>query len=306
MPELTPQLVETIVAACTTNAGETAAALGRALDGSFTLTVGAPATVDAANLPEELSGPGLAVVLIVGSQAALVLLPEAGGLVPAWCAEPDITGQSKLTTLGQELGMLVLPDDCPADDFKAARVKSLAGALKRGGLADGAAMLPLELTAGDNRATARLVWPIGAPGMVLGAAAAKPEAKAEPKAEATPAASASQPKPTRPTQPLPPPKPAKRAVRVEDLPAYTRSLLRIKVPVVVTLAEKRQPLRRIIELGPGSIIQFDKSCEESLDLEVGSQRVAAGEAVKVGDKFGLRVTSIILPDERFMPQKPVK
>ena len=86
-----------------------------------------------------------------------------------------------------------------------------------------------------------------------------------------------------------------------DLPPYTRSLLRIKVPVVVTLAEKRQKLSRIIELGPGSIIQFDKSCEEMLDLEVGNQAVACGEAVKVGDKFGLRITAMVLPDERFSP-----
>ena len=46
-----------------------------------------------------------------------------------------------------------------------------------------------------------------------------------------------------------------------DLPPYTRSLLRIKVPVVVTLAEKRQKLGSIVELAPGSIIQFDKPCE---------------------------------------------
>ena len=83
------------------------------------------------------------------------------------------------------------------------------------------------------------------------------------------------------------------------MPPYTRSLLQITVPVVVTLAEKRQPLGRIIEFGPGSIIQFDKSCEEMLDLSVGNHRIACGEAVKVGDKFGLRITSITLPQERF-------
>ena len=91
-----------------------------------------------------------------------------------------------------------------------------------------------------------------------------------------------------------------RTPRPNQLPPYTRSLLRIKVPVVVTLAENRQPLHRIVELGPGSIIQFDKSCEETLDLSVGEHTIASGEAVKVGDKFGLRITSIILPEERFL------
>ena len=75
----------------------------------------------------------------------------------------------------------------------------------------------------------------------------------------------------------------------------------VAVPVTVTLAEKRQPLGRVIELSPGSIIQFDKSCEEMLELSAAGRKIAAGEAVKVGDKFGLRITSIVLPDERFEP-----
>ena len=83
------------------------------------------------------------------------------------------------------------------------------------------------------------------------------------------------------------------------LPPYTRSLLRIRVPVVVTLARKRQALGKIVEMGPGSIIQFDKSCEELLELAVGEHPIASGEAVKVGDKFGLRILSMTLPGERF-------
>ncbi|MHB8955262.1 MAG: FliM/FliN family flagellar motor switch protein [Pirellulaceae bacterium] len=86
---------------------------------------------------------------------------------------------------------------------------------------------------------------------------------------------------------------------VHCLPAYSRSLLKIKVPVSVTLATSKQPIRSILELVPGSILQFEKLCDEMLTLEVGSHRVAQGEAVKVGDKFGLRLTSMVLPQERF-------
>jgi flagellar motor switch/type III secretory pathway protein FliN len=101
----------------------------------------------------------------------------------------------------------------------------------------------------------------------------------------------------------PPPPPAPRAPSSEPatLPAYTRSLLRIPVPVIVTLAGKKLPLKKIIEFRPGSIIQFDKSCDEMLELEVNHQVVAEGECVKAGDKFGLRITSIRPPDERFVP-----
>jgi flagellar motor switch protein FliN len=84
-----------------------------------------------------------------------------------------------------------------------------------------------------------------------------------------------------------------------NLPSiYSRSLLKVRVPVTVTLASKKQAIGKITELVPGSIIAFDKSCDEMLDLEVSGHPIAEGECVKVGDKFGLRVTSLILPDEQ--------
>jgi flagellar motor switch protein FliN/FliY len=70
------------------------------------------------------------------------------------------------------------------------------------------------------------------------------------------------------------------------------------VPLSVTLATKRQPLQRILELGPGSILPFDKACSDPLTLEVAGEPIAQGEVIKVGDKFGLRLTSLVLPGER--------
>ena len=87
----------------------------------------------------------------------------------------------------------------------------------------------------------------------------------------------------------------------KELPSYSRSLLHIKVPVVVTLASKKQSVDQIVQLGPGSIIQFEKACEEMLELAVGGHPIAEGEAVKVGDKFGLRITSLTPAGERFAP-----
>jgi flagellar motor switch/type III secretory pathway protein FliN len=146
-----------------------------------------------------------------------------------------------------------------------------------------AAVVPLAVSQGGRSAgTIGILWPVNNPD---GLFAAPPEPRPAQELIGLPRRN------EKPTLPL----------TSGDLPPYTRSLLRIKVPVVVTLAEKRQKLSRIVELGPGSIIQFDKSCEEMLDLEVGNQAVASGEAVKVGDKFGLRITAMVLPDERFSP-----
>lgn len=85
----------------------------------------------------------------------------------------------------------------------------------------------------------------------------------------------------------------------QSLPAYARSLLKIKVPVSVTLAVAKQSISDILELVPGAIVQFEKTCDEPLTLAVGDHCVAEGETVKVGDKFGLRITSMVMPGERF-------
>ena len=56
-------------------------------------------------------------------------------------------------------------------------------------------------------------------------------------------------------------------------PPYSRSLLHIRVPVMVTLAAKKQPVSKIVELVPGSIISVQQVVRRNAGL--GSQRAAA-------------------------------
>jgi flagellar motor switch/type III secretory pathway protein FliN len=90
------------------------------------------------------------------------------------------------------------------------------------------------------------------------------------------------------------------------LPPYSRSLLKIEVPVVVTLATTRLPVSRVLDMGPGTILHFDKSYDSPLTLSVGHCDVAVGDAVKVGDKFGLRISSMVMPQEKFEPVRAKK
>jgi flagellar motor switch protein FliN/FliY len=46
-------------------------------------------------------------------------------------------------------------------------------------------------------------------------------------------------------------------------------------------------------------LHFGKSCDEPLTLSVGDCDVAVGETVKVGEKFGLRIMSMTMPEEKF-------
>lgn len=296
MADLTQSHLDDVLAVCRSGAEEAAAAIGRALDHEVGLVVGEVVAIDAPSVAAALAGPGLAVVFILGETGALVALPDSSGLVPSWCADPDPTGRSKLTTLAQELGMVLLPEAFMPDDFAAGHIESLAQGLDRGQVTPEAAVVPLEIRRADGQGgSAYLIWPLGQPRQVL-----TPSPASQPK---TPPSSAPPARPVAPPAPAErpvPSAPATRSLSLDDLPIYCRSLLRIPVTVVVTLAEKRQPLGRILELGPGSIIQFEKSCDEALELEAGGRTIALGEAVKVGEKFGLRITSMIMPEERFV------
>jgi flagellar motor switch protein FliN len=103
--------------------------------------------------------------------------------------------------------------------------------------------------------------------------------------------------------PTPPPA-SGLAPDLVHLPSYSRSLLKIEVPVVVTLATTRLAVSRILDMGPGTILHFDKSYDSPLTLSVGHCDVAVGDAVKVGDKFGLRISSMVMPQEKFEAVRP--
>jgi flagellar motor switch protein FliN/FliY len=69
-------------------------------------------------------------------------------------------------------------------------------------------------------------------------------------------------------------------------------ILRLQVPVIVRLAERTMPLSEIINLSTGAIIEFDKPLDAELDLMINNKRIGRGQAVKVGENFGLRLTSV--------------
>jgi len=69
-------------------------------------------------------------------------------------------------------------------------------------------------------------------------------------------------------------------------------ILRLSVPIIVKLAERKLSMHEVMRLGTGAIIEFFKSSDEPLELLVNNKLVAVGEAVKVGENFGLRLTQI--------------
>lgn len=69
-------------------------------------------------------------------------------------------------------------------------------------------------------------------------------------------------------------------------------IMRLQVPVIVKLAERRLPMSEVLRLGTGAIIEFFKSSDEPLELLINNKAIGLGETVKVGENFGLRITQI--------------
>ena len=74
--------------------------------------------------------------------------------------------------------------------------------------------------------------------------------------------------------------------------ASLQRILQLQVPVIVKLAERRLMLSEVMRLGTGAIIEFVKSSDEPLQLLINNKPIGVGEAVKVGENFGLRITQI--------------
>ena len=75
-------------------------------------------------------------------------------------------------------------------------------------------------------------------------------------------------------------------------PTELQRILRLEVPVIVKLAERRLMLSEVMRLGTGAIIEFFKSSDEPLELLINNKVIGVGETVKVGENFGLRITQI--------------
>ena len=71
-----------------------------------------------------------------------------------------------------------------------------------------------------------------------------------------------------------------------------KRLMAIEVPVIVQLGCRRMKVGEVMRLAVGAIVEFSKSAEEELELLVNNKAVGKGQAVKVGENFGIKITAI--------------
>jgi flagellar motor switch protein FliN len=75
-------------------------------------------------------------------------------------------------------------------------------------------------------------------------------------------------------------------------------ILDVAVTLALEVGRARMPVRELLQLAPGAIVELDRLASEPLDVLVNGVRIARGEVVVVNEKFGIRLTDVVSATER--------
>ncbi len=75
-------------------------------------------------------------------------------------------------------------------------------------------------------------------------------------------------------------------------------ILDIPVQLTVELGHTKMPIKNLLQLAQGSVVELAGMAGEPLDVLINGFLIAQGEVVVVNDKLGIRLTDIITPSER--------
>jgi flagellar motor switch protein FliN/FliY len=67
----------------------------------------------------------------------------------------------------------------------------------------------------------------------------------------------------------------------------------VPVKLTVELGSCLLPMREVLQLGVGSVVQLDKIADEPVQLSVNRKLVARGEVVVVENRFGIKITELV-------------
>ena len=75
-------------------------------------------------------------------------------------------------------------------------------------------------------------------------------------------------------------------------------ILDVPVTLSMEVGRTRIPIRNLLQLNQGSVVELERAAGEPLDLYVNGTLIAQGEVVVVNDRFGVRLTDVVSPAER--------
>jgi flagellar motor switch protein FliN/FliY len=76
-------------------------------------------------------------------------------------------------------------------------------------------------------------------------------------------------------------------------PANLNLVLDVPVSLTIELGSCQLPMREVLQLNIGSVVQLDKPADAPVELSVNGKLIARGEVVVVEDRFGVKITEVI-------------
>ncbi|HEV3301772.1 MAG TPA: FliM/FliN family flagellar motor switch protein [Planctomycetaceae bacterium] len=335
MAQLTDIQIQRTIDACREHLVEIAETFRTTIGSEIRLSAGEPTDIGEGGGLADFQTPGMAIAMTVGEQGLVVLVPQTLPL-PAWYRQPDISQNNRLQTLAHELTLHLLPADLQSERYLAIPTENLIEVAQSAVVAPSAKMVELSVFHPDGTHEAAfakilIIVPVNAPpvpGIGQAAADNSPRASATsptPPVEAgdsrsgeaadvvdlsdVPYEDTSSEEADSVTSQvdesgesfatgLGADSDSHGAAESADAALRALRVLRVPVTVSVRLAERKMSLGAVVALGPGSLVTFNKSCEDLLDLYVNNHRYCQGEAIKIGESFGLKISKVGVTEER--------
>ncbi|GAB4139503.1 MAG: hypothetical protein Tsb009_08490 [Planctomycetaceae bacterium] len=332
MSEFTKETADFVVKACVDNLAAITESLQMNFGGEVQLQAGESKDWNQDLLSEEFSGPGVMVVIEVGGRGIACLIPESLPL-PDWYRTPSDSESARLQTVAMEWGLGMLPEDLDAERTEVLVLENLRDSLLEAKPAEDAVCIELMKTAngeaseptdqaesdsdaenatnedaedeqeaeGDSpeeqSTEDKNESPPSQPRILIVAPVEKLPQAAEQSVEETPDASADSGSDTGQPSGQTSSSDSEAGLRGQIQKNLER-LLPLKVTVSVRVAEKKIDVGHLMKITPGALIKFNKSCDDLLDLYVNNAHYCRGEAVKIGESFGLEVVDVGITEPR--------
>jgi flagellar motor switch protein FliN/FliY len=78
-----------------------------------------------------------------------------------------------------------------------------------------------------------------------------------------------------------------------EIPSNLNLVLDVPVSLTIELGSCQLPMKEVLQLNIGSVVQLDKSADAPVELSVNGKLIARGEVVVIEDRFGVKITEVI-------------
>ncbi|MDA1161798.1 MAG: FliM/FliN family flagellar motor switch protein [Planctomycetota bacterium] len=281
MANLTDQQIDQIFEACRSKVQSLAQSLSTNLGTEVQLEPGEEGQGTFEILNQVSEKPGIAITLQFDGFGVVCLIPDSLPL-PDWYRSPDEAQKSQLQALSAEWSSALLPSELETTQLKAVRCENLRTHLRACQPTDDVRLLELSATApggGGTLTAIHFVMPVAVP--LLEGFTGKDEPTVETltgnsmAVDETAATIATDI--------------ANERSQNSAIDNRKQRINKIPVSLIVRIADRQMDLQQLRAIAPGTLLMFDKTYDSLLDVYIGNRLYCRGEAVKVGENFGIKI-----------------